>query len=60
MATFISNSPAETEAIARQIAEDLVAGYVLALTGVRWLGAITPLGGIAFILGWAFLAIAAL
>src|SRR6266581_1965750 len=31
--TFISNSPAETEAIARQIAEDLVAGSVLALKG---------------------------
>jgi tRNA threonylcarbamoyladenosine biosynthesis protein TsaE len=31
--TFISNSPAETEAIARQIAEDLVAASVLALTG---------------------------
>jgi tRNA threonylcarbamoyladenosine biosynthesis protein TsaE len=31
--TFISNSPAETEAIARQIAEDLVAGSMLALTG---------------------------
>ena len=34
--------------------------YLLALTGVRTLGAITPLGGVAFILGWAFLAIAAL
>src|SRR5438045_6931887 len=33
MATFISNSPAETEAIARQIAEDLAAGSVLALKG---------------------------
>lgn len=33
MATFISNSPAETEAIARQISEDLVAGSVLALKG---------------------------
>src|SRR5215216_5342126 len=33
MATFISNSPAETAAIARQIAEHLVAGSVLALTG---------------------------
>jgi tRNA threonylcarbamoyladenosine biosynthesis protein TsaE len=33
LATFISNSPAETEAIARQIAEDLVAGSVLALKG---------------------------
>jgi len=33
VATFISSSPAETEAIARQIAEDLVAGSVLALKG---------------------------
>jgi tRNA threonylcarbamoyladenosine biosynthesis protein TsaE len=33
VATFISSSPVETEAIARQIAEDLVAGSVLALTG---------------------------
>lgn len=33
MATFISNSPAETEAIGRQLAEDLVPGCVLALKG---------------------------
>jgi tRNA threonylcarbamoyladenosine biosynthesis protein TsaE len=33
VATFISNSPAETEAIARQIADELVAGSVLALKG---------------------------
>ena len=33
MATFISNSPAETEAIARRLADDLVAGSVLALKG---------------------------
>jgi len=26
--------------------------YLLALTGVRWLGAITPLGGTAFLTGW--------
>lgn len=26
--------------------------YVLCLTGITWLGAITPLGGLAFILGW--------
>ena len=30
--------------------------YVLALTGVRWLGAITPIGGAAFIAGWIVLA----
>lgn len=29
--------------------------YVLAFTGVRILGAITPLGGIAFIAGWVLL-----
>jgi uncharacterized membrane protein YgdD (TMEM256/DUF423 family) len=31
--------------------------YVLALTGLRWLGAITPLGGVAFLAGWALLAV---
>jgi uncharacterized membrane protein YgdD (TMEM256/DUF423 family) len=33
--------------------------YLMALTGVRGLGAITPLGGLAFLLGWASLALAA-
>jgi len=33
--------------------------YLLALTGVRWLGAITPLGGVAFLAGWFCLALAA-
>lgn len=31
--------------------------YLLALTGTRWLGAITPLGGVAFIAGWILLAV---
>lgn len=30
--------------------------YILALSGIRWLGAITPLGGICFLVGWALLA----
>jgi uncharacterized membrane protein YgdD (TMEM256/DUF423 family) len=30
--------------------------YLLALTGVRWLGAITPLGGLAFLAAWAMVA----
>ncbi|HEU4387461.1 MAG TPA: DUF423 domain-containing protein [Blastocatellia bacterium] len=33
--------------------------YALSLSGVRWLGAITPLGGLAFLVGWACLAWAA-
>ena len=32
--------------------------YLLALTGTRWLGAITPIGGLLFLAGWAALAIA--
>jgi uncharacterized membrane protein YgdD (TMEM256/DUF423 family) len=32
--------------------------YVMALTNVRWLGAITPLGGLCFLAGWAWLIIA--
>jgi len=32
--------------------------YLLAITGVKWLGAVTPLGGLAFIAGWACLAAA--
>ncbi len=31
--------------------------YVMSLTGVRWLGAITPLGGLFFMIGWLLLAI---
>jgi uncharacterized membrane protein YgdD (TMEM256/DUF423 family) len=30
--------------------------YLLVLTGARWLGAVTPLGGVAFLLGWLLLA----
>ena len=30
--------------------------YVMALTDIRWLGAITPFGGAAFLIGWGALA----
>ncbi len=33
--------------------------YLLAVTGVRLFGAITPFGGVAFIAGWACLLVAA-
>jgi len=32
--------------------------YVLVLTGQRWMGAVTPLGGVAFLVGWVALAMA--
>jgi uncharacterized membrane protein YgdD (TMEM256/DUF423 family) len=33
--------------------------YVMGLTNLRWLGAITPLGGLCFLAGWAWLVFAA-
>ena len=32
--------------------------YVLAVTGIGWLGAITPVGGLALMVGWGALAVA--
>ncbi len=32
--------------------------YTMALTNLRWLGSITPLGGLCFLAGWAWLMIA--
>lgn len=29
--------------------------YILCLSGIRWLGAITPIGGVLIIVGWALL-----
>ena len=34
--------------------------YLLSVSGIRWLGAITPIGGVCMIAGWALLAVAAL
>jgi uncharacterized membrane protein YgdD (TMEM256/DUF423 family) len=34
--------------------------YILALTGIRWWGAVTPLGGVAFLAGWVCLGLSAI
>lgn len=34
--------------------------YVMTLTGLRWLGAITPIGGLLLLVGWAALGVAAM
>ncbi|MGB0522846.1 MAG: DUF423 domain-containing protein [Flammeovirgaceae bacterium] len=34
--------------------------YVLSLTNIKWLGAITPIGGLAFLIGWGMCAWAVL
>ncbi len=31
--------------------------YILSVTGVRWLGAITPIGGLLMLIGWLLVAI---
>ncbi len=31
--------------------------YLMALTGFKWFGLITPIGGVGFILGWLFLSL---
>jgi uncharacterized membrane protein YgdD (TMEM256/DUF423 family) len=33
--------------------------YILAATNTRWLGAVTPLGGVSFLIGWAWLFLSA-
>lgn len=33
--------------------------YILSLTGIKWLGAITPIGGVFLLIGWASLAFSA-
>jgi uncharacterized membrane protein YgdD (TMEM256/DUF423 family) len=33
--------------------------YILAVTNIRWFGAITPFGGLAFLLGWFWLVVSA-
>lgn len=32
--------------------------YILSMSGVRWFGAITPIGGVAFLAGWVCLVLA--
>ena len=32
--------------------------YLLSVSGIRWLGAVTPLGGVAFVAGWLFMTLA--
>jgi uncharacterized membrane protein YgdD (TMEM256/DUF423 family) len=67
VAFFLSQSPTGQSSwiaagIAFLVGMALFSGslYALALSGIEWLGAITPLGGVAFLIGWGCIAIAAL
>jgi uncharacterized membrane protein YgdD (TMEM256/DUF423 family) len=56
-----SASPAQLSAALFLVGIILFSGslYLLALTGVRALGIVTPFGGLSFLAGWAVLAYAA-
>jgi uncharacterized membrane protein YgdD (TMEM256/DUF423 family) len=59
VAFVIARAPAARFAgLAFAVGTLLFAGslYVMALGGPRWLGAITPLGGLSLLVGWAILA----
>jgi len=57
----LSSGPARLAGILFSIGIVVFSGslYALALTGLRWLGAITPLGGLALLAGWATLIVSA-
>jgi uncharacterized membrane protein YgdD (TMEM256/DUF423 family) len=33
--------------------------FILAITGIKWLGAVTPIGGVLFLIGWAMIIVSA-
>jgi uncharacterized membrane protein YgdD (TMEM256/DUF423 family) len=63
LALVLFNSASLSQITARRIATTLLASvaifsgslYLLVLTNTRWLGAITPVGGVGFILSWLYL-----
>ncbi len=67
VASLYERLPAAAQSLARTAGYLFAAGcvifagslYALALSGVRVLGAITPLGGVCFLSGWVLLAVAA-
>lgn len=63
LACFVSRCPRELHRNLNTVFKCFVFGvivfcgslYSLALTDLRWLGAITPIGGTAFLIGWGLL-----
>ena len=67
LATLFDRLPPAAQGLARTTGNLWIAGsivfagslYALTLTNIKILGAITPLGGVCFLAGWACLALAA-
>lgn len=57
---LIGEAPARRSGLAFALGTLIFSGtlYALALTGQRWLGAVTPVGGVLLLLGWLNLVIA--
>jgi uncharacterized membrane protein YgdD (TMEM256/DUF423 family) len=62
LCALLATSTARTAGWLLQVGIAIFSGslYALALTDVKVLGAITPIGGLAFLAGWAYLAWGAL
>lgn len=60
LSTRTTSSAVTVAAIAMLVGIVLFSGslYTMTLTGIRALGAVTPLGGLAFLVGWIAIAIA--
>lgn len=61
LATRTSSAGVKVATVAFVAGSVLFSGslYVMTLTGVRWLGAVTPFGGASFLAGWAAIAVIA-
>ena len=61
LATRTASSAVTVAAVGFLVGIVLFSGslYVMTLTGIRALGAITPFGGLGFLVGWAAIAVAA-
>jgi uncharacterized membrane protein YgdD (TMEM256/DUF423 family) len=57
--SVVTHERASRVALALIISVTIFSGslYLLVLTNTRWLGAITPLGGLGFIVSWLYLAL---
>ncbi|WP_144392827.1 DUF423 domain-containing protein [Pleionea sediminis] len=62
MKNYVTSSSLKVAGISWVIGIVIFSGslYCLALTRMKWLGAITPIGGVAFIVGWLALLIFAI
>ncbi|MEA3498139.1 MAG: DUF423 domain-containing protein [Campylobacterota bacterium] len=59
VSTLTDNTKVKLSGIIMLISMFIFSGslYIMTITGIKWLGAITPIGGTGFIIAWVLLAI---